>query len=472
MRTQFFRLPPRAQASFLIAVFLIVLIAILPNYEARAYRKTPPSDDWGGDIGYPAGDNTKILRSADEIAGEKYVYTLEADASAIRPLGVYRGIQSNSITKSGLLRAFQGYGNDPETTMGQYYSVELDDGETAIVFFDDAVVKLPRSGTVRLPRGQTKLLGQTSIDYISEKAGIPKKSLKYYVHMVGDWRNSSYAEKSMSGRIAATAVIFLTVFPGGYILFILLDKWMVKTGKAEEIEKKEAAKAAASPKPVKHKKRSAWYNIIEERMQDYKPTLQDKIEARIDKFSTAVMPGHDWKSDTRRSWDAFGGTLAFTGFMMAAIFIFLYFVSWKHPIPLHVVIVIAGCSLACGIVGLRIAAWDHPRPYMTKPDPDKDYIFSISSGDGQCTITDASQIDEAYRAFIEEHRAWQLTIDPPIGSLSCWSCFYDEKAGYVTEITLKYDTVTRRWRKSGKKPASSEIKCLKKIYTGHCRVRL
>ena len=157
---------------------------------------------------------------------------------------------------------------------------------------------------------------------------------------------------------------------------------------------------------------------------------------------------------------------------MAGLFVFLYFISWKNPIPLPVVFIVSGCSLVIGIVGARIAAWDNPKPYMTKPDPDKDYIFSINSGDGQCVVTDESQLDEAYRIHIQERGAWQLNVEPPIGSLSCWRCFDDEKAGYVTEITLKYDTVTRRWIKRGKRPAASELKCLKKIYTGHRKVRL
>ena len=42
--------------------------------------------------------------------------------------------------------------------MGQYYSVGLDNGETVIVYLDDAVVKLPRNGGVRLPTGRTQRL--------------------------------------------------------------------------------------------------------------------------------------------------------------------------------------------------------------------------------------------------------------------------------------------------------------------------
>ena len=470
MKIALYRLNYKVRCGFLVSFIFAVLFAVLPNYEAIQYSKTKAEDDAQDYVGYPAGDDVPVLETLEEITAEKNVFTIEVDVEDIQPLGVYHGLTNNAVTSSAARRFLLGIGNDSDTAMGQFYSVNLNNGDMVIVFLDDYVVKLPHSGEVRLPRGEVKLLGDGSKKHISAKAGISKKDLKYYVNMVGSWRDSSIAENGKTMRIWVVAIVFLTVFPLVYFVLWGLERKFRKATDSEneaEVEKitKEIPQTISAGNGV-----SKWYKIDERKKEGYKLTRKESVEACLDKASGKFAPGYDWRQDRRRSFGMFGITLAAVGAMLVGLPI-LICISQKvfHIVPL--VLCIMGILFM--FIGIRVARWDLPeKARMTSVDRGITYRYLLCLQDQTEELKDFNRLEEIIKAFYQRFEPWTLKIEPPIGSLTEWKCYYNEQAGYVTEITLDKKNMVQRWKRSSHKTSPNDIKQLKKIIIERKKVKL
>ena len=366
MRATWFKLSSKAKTSFLIAFLLVILFAILPNYDSRLYSKAEPVNDKTGSIGYPAGDEVPVMKTWEEIVKTKTVFTIEVDASEIKPTGVYLGLSRSTVTKSKFLRFFMGFGNDYETSMGQYYSAKLDNGDKVIFFLDDHVVKLPKSGRVKLPRCEVKISGVTAQIYLADKTGLSKEDLFYYVDASGTWRTSQMAKKGMNYRLCATGAIILIVVPLIYFLLWLIERKLYQ-GKTKE----DASNAieTAPQAEVTQKAKPQVQASVSRRAQEDKSACQKAVEERLDKFSESVLHGADWRNDRRRSFAKFGAAITSVGITMISILVLDAFLKKAFPVVYLVFIVI---GIILWIVGARISSWDKPKKNRKSQKKSKD----------------------------------------------------------------------------------------------------
>lgn len=237
--TAFHRLPDNVQFSVIVALFLSVLVLYVPNYDRMIYRQTKPVEyaDAYGHAGYPAEDDVPELVSREEVLKERDSYTLVVDAETIEPLHVFYRMSDRTISKSAFLRYFDK--NQNKTVAGQFFSVELENGDTMIVLLDDHAVKLPRSGLVRLPIGETKETGEYLMEQLSAKDDFSEEELAHYVDMAGDWRKSGVAGRIELVRYSITFAVFLIVAIGGWVLLVRLDRREEERKEREQRERDE-----------------------------------------------------------------------------------------------------------------------------------------------------------------------------------------------------------------------------------------
>lgn len=360
MRTKWFRLSSKAKTSFIIAFLLVILVAVIPNYDSYLYSKAESVNDKEKYVGYPAGDEVPVLEKWEEIVKTKTVFTIEVDASSIKPSGVYLGLSRSTVTKSKFLRFFMGFGNDYETSMGQYYLAELDNGDKVLFFLDDHVVKLPKSGRVKLPRCEVKISGVTAQIYLAEKTGLPKEDLFYYVDAAGTWRTSQLAKKGMNYRLCATGIIILIVVPLVYFLLLFLEKKLysnVSDDTETEARVSTVHEMSQQAKAISNK-RTEEKVIVSRRAEEDKSACQKAVEERLDKFSESVLGGADWRQDSRRSFSKFGAALIAVGITIISMLLLDAFLKKEFPIVYAIFIAI---GIILWIVGARIASWDKPK---------------------------------------------------------------------------------------------------------------
>lgn len=239
------RLPENMQFSIIVAMIISALVGFIPNYDRMIYSQTEPVEyfDAHNYTGYPAEDDVPELVSREEILRESDSYTLVVDAETIKPLHIFLGLSEDTITKSAFVRFLNK--DDNKKVYGQLFSVELENGDSMLVLLDDYAVKLPRSGTVKLPIGETKeLLWSDAIEYLTDKYDFSEDELDYYVDMAGSWRKSDIAERIVTVRISITLVTFIIVAVGAFFLYERIDRKEKEKMERERKEKELAYKQA------------------------------------------------------------------------------------------------------------------------------------------------------------------------------------------------------------------------------------
>jgi hypothetical protein len=431
-----------------------MLVAVIPNYEAFFYAKTEPVNGTSGYLGYPAGDIVEVLRSAEGMEKEVHVFTVEVDAQNLKSLGVYHGLGAfTKVTDHGIFHFVSRFNTDQ--TYGQFYLVELENGDQVVILLDDIVLKLPKTGKVRLPRGKVEKLGETSKKYLSEKLGVPQESLKYYVDAARNWR-SHEGKKSEQVRAILSMVCLVGGFLLGYLLLVLLRKKYASTQEANPI-----AEAGAEENQPNFER--SWFKLEEIKEDGYKPTARERAEIARDNMSKGMPYQYDWRKDTKRSWSRIGDFVFFWGIALVILTIlFLIFVF--KGMDVFAIGIPVGILLA--FVGAKISKWDQPEKLcLSRIDSNLVYQFTLALQGREESIQDFEKVEEAYHGFVEDHEAFTLTIVPPIGGLSEWECHYDEKYGYVTDIILSKERKVQKWRKSSGKPCPRDCDNLRKIMT-------
>ncbi len=348
-RTAWYRLPEHIQFCFLIAGMLAVLIAIFPNYEALSYSKTEAVNDTNNYLGYPPGDEVAVLSTAEEIEQETHVFTMEVEADQIKPLGVYHGLGVyRNVSKFGAFRFMNRF--ETEKVYGQFYSVELENGDQVIILLDDLVVKLPRTGKVKLPRGKLEKLGETSKDYLSEKMGKPRADFKYYVDAASSWR-SFEGKKSIQLRTLLLGVCFVLGLPLAYLFLSILS---AKNKNGETQEASSGSASNTTPKEIQ-----GGSDLEQSKEEQNKSRLQEKIEANMDKFSQAHYPGYDWRKDRKRSWSRLGAHLKLFGLMLVCLFVWIAFFLNKEMNVVFFVVICIGCIIF--VLGVIVGRWGKPK---------------------------------------------------------------------------------------------------------------
>lgn len=227
----------KIQFSLIVAMFIAALVGFIPNYDRMIYSQTEPVEyfDAQNYTGYPAEDDIPELESREEILEEGDGYTLVVDAGTIKPLHIYLGLSEDTMTKSAFVRFLNK--DDNKKVYGQLFSVELENGDTMLVLLDDYAVKLPRSGTVKLPIGETKeLLWLDAIEYLTDKYDFSEDELDHYIDMAGSWRKSDIAERIVTVRVSITLITFIIVAAGAFFLYERIDR---KEKEKMERERKE-----------------------------------------------------------------------------------------------------------------------------------------------------------------------------------------------------------------------------------------
>lgn len=222
------RLPATIQLSVMLAILISAIIGFIPNYDRMIYSHTEPVDYseaqyYAGYIGYPAGDDVLELVSKEEILKEDYSYTLVVDAENIKPLHLFFGLCKDTMTKSAFTRFMNR--DENEKVFGQFFSVELENGDTVILLLDDYAIKLPRKGMIKLPIGETKKLLWTDVkDYLREKHDFSEDELACYVDMGSGWRGSKIAERIVTVRITVMMVMCIVIGFGAYFIIEKIDR--------------------------------------------------------------------------------------------------------------------------------------------------------------------------------------------------------------------------------------------------------
>ena len=448
------RLSDSARFCFLIAFALTILVAVIPNYEAFFYAKTEPVNGTSGYLGYPAGDVVEVLRSAEGMEKEVHVFTIEVDAQNLKPLGVYHGLGAfTKVTDHGIFHFVRRFHTDQ--TYGQFYLVELENGDQVVVLLDDIVLKLPKTGKVKLPRGKVEKLGETSKKYLSDKLGMHQTDLKYYVDAARNWR-SYEGKKSNQVRAILSIVCLVSGFLLGYVLLVQLRK---KYASTEDANSASEAGAEGNKSNCEH----PWFKLDEIKEDGYKPTARERAETARDNMSKGMPYQYDWRKDTKRSWSRIGGFVFFFGIELVILTIMFVILGYRGIVGIAIGISV-GILLA--FVGAKISKWDQPeKPCLSRIDANLVNQSTLALQGRKENIQDFEKVEEAFRGFVENHEAFTLTIDPPIGGLSEWGCHYDEKYGYITDIILNKERKVQKWRKSSGQPTPEDCDNLRKIMT-------
>ena len=145
-----------------------------------------------------------------------------------------------------------------------------------------------------------------------------------------------------------------------------------------------------------------------------------------------------------RTWAAFGTRLGAVGYGIFCVMVYACVLEKQISILPTIVGIV---SLIIGILGTWIASWDKDQKIkMLRIDPKLDYHFFLTFRGLEEEIKDLSRMEEVLIAFDEGREAWNLKIVPPMGTLSEWRGYYDEKENaYVTEATFVREEEIQKW---------------------------
>ncbi|MDE6743823.1 MAG: hypothetical protein K2J95_08110 [Lachnospiraceae bacterium] len=166
----------------------------------------------------------------------------------------------------------------------------------------------------------------------------------------------------------------------------------------------------------------------------------------------------------RRSWTTFGSILVTLGIFAIFMVVFLG-VEDNHVSMIGIIVGIVGLLIA--FLGIRIISWDKSYDAkMSRIDPNLDYHFFLTFRGMEQEVKDFSKIEEVLTAFDSGKEAWNLKIVPPMGTLSEWKGYYDDKdKAWVMEIAFVREEGVQRWVRRGGYDGLVNLNCrdLKKI---------
>jgi len=231
LNSAFYRMRDEYAIALILAGFLALFLAFIPNYQKYAYRYTEPipySLTWKKDsIGYPAAEDFPTVESIAEIEEVKKKYfTIELDRAKLTPMDIYLYLEDNKFTSNGFMRIIN---NNEYGGAGRFFVAELASGEEVVVLLDDTTIDLPKEGKVRLPIGKSanvysdKLKGE-----LREKGDL--SSVESYIDMASDWREGEEAKMIEEFRNVILSVVLI----GGWILFSVLLTRLTKKEKVIE----------------------------------------------------------------------------------------------------------------------------------------------------------------------------------------------------------------------------------------------
>lgn len=145
-----------------------------------------------------------------------------------------------------------------------------------------------------------------------------------------------------------------------------------------------------------------------------------------------------------RSWTTFGILLVTMGIFAIFMVVFLG-VEDNHVSMIGIIVAIVGLLIA--VLGIRIIIWDKSfDAKMSRIDPNLDYHFFLTFRGMEQEVRDFSKIEEVLKAFDLGKEAWDLKIVPPMGTLSEWKGYYDDKEKiWVMEIAFVREEGIQRW---------------------------
>lgn len=148
----------------------------------------------------------------------------------------------------------------------------------------------------------------------------------------------------------------------------------------------------------------------------------------------------------KRSWDAFG--TAIVGLGISVIFnVVLVYIANKYTSILSMIVAVIVGMVGVFIIflGIRISGWDKG-PKMSRIDSGLDYQLLLTFRGKEEEVRDFSRMEEVLTAFDLGKEAWSLRIVPPIGALSEWKGYYEDKREtYMTEITFVRKDKIQKW---------------------------
>lgn len=147
---------------------------------------------------------------------------------------------------------------------------------------------------------------------------------------------------------------------------------------------------------------------------------------------------------TRRSWGAFGTAVMGLGIAILFIVVLVCTVNEQSSV---IAIIVGLAGLIIAFLGMKIARLDkREKPRMLRIDPKLDYHFILTFRGMEEEVKDFSRMEEVLMAFDEGREAWNLRIEPPMGTLSEWKGYYDDKEKtYVMEILFIRKEGIQKW---------------------------
>lgn len=218
----------RIKASITCAIVLAFLVAELvediPDYGKNIYKsaETVDYDEYEDQTGFPAGQGYEELTGRKEIFDAEKNYILKVDVKDLQPVKLYRKIQEETYYKNKFSKYIFANSNGG---VGTYYIAKLKSGEKIIVFIDDRVFTVPKSGMVELPVASTdSITDPWVLSRLQNLTGLSEEELQYYVDTAGKWRQSTDGEKmSDKATVRGMVTFVIVVVPFGF-LFAYIEK--------------------------------------------------------------------------------------------------------------------------------------------------------------------------------------------------------------------------------------------------------
>lgn len=219
--TAFSRMKDEIAVGFIIAIFTTFFAVIVPNYQKYAYENTEAKrySEYENNAGYPAAEGFPTVNSlADIDEAKNRNFTITLNVSKLTPLDFYMDIVGRTYSTSGFMRKID---NNDVGGIGRFFIAELASGEQVWVFLDDTSINLPEEGTVTLPIGVHKLLGEGKfLNVLREKSGMSEAAC--FVDMAGKWREGPEAKKADDMRWYIGMAVFVVIWISSSLLLFVV----------------------------------------------------------------------------------------------------------------------------------------------------------------------------------------------------------------------------------------------------------
>ncbi|GHU63443.1 hypothetical protein FACS189418_6740 [Clostridia bacterium] len=236
MRTRLKRIYPADVIRIVISIGIaFVMIAVININQFFYAQNDQPASDIG--IGYPATAQTQRVNSIQEIWKHNY-FTIEIEKQDLKATRTYKSLTDNFYTSSFLqtwLEKLKG------KTLGQFYTAQLQSGETILVFLDTNLLGRNKN-LLTLPIGAVERNADLEVlKKISQKYDVTDNT--WYVDMSNhDFIVPDSVQKTSQGL---KQYMWFAVLLGSYLLFTLflsrIGRW-TKRKKSLKVAEEESNK--------------------------------------------------------------------------------------------------------------------------------------------------------------------------------------------------------------------------------------